>query len=320
MEDIRFTRIREYFLLGLSNREILLALSEFDGIIISNRHLKRLINRGGLFRRKNHDNIVDVALFVNNELERSGNLHGYRWFRQKLRNSGFMIDKETVRSLLLVLDPEGVAIRRRRRLRRRRYNGIGPNYVWHIDSYDKLKPFGICINGCIDGETRYVLWVEAHTTSSDPRLIAGYFVTAVNSVGGCPRIVRGDLGTQNCAVRDMQFLLRRNGQDRHAADRSFVYGKSTSNQRIEFWWGILRKECADFWIDLFSHLRDNEGLFDGGDLDKALIQFCFLNMIQVRYVISACVFAVEHTSHYSITITPWAIWKAIYDVPFTRNV
>ncbi|KAJ8018223.1 hypothetical protein HOLleu_43905 [Holothuria leucospilota] len=116
MEDIRFTRIREYFLLGLSNREILLALSEFDSIIISNRHLKRLMNRGGLFRRKNHDNIVDVALFVNNELERPGNLHGYRWFHQKLRNSGFMIDKETVRSLLLVLDPEGVAIRRRRRL------------------------------------------------------------------------------------------------------------------------------------------------------------------------------------------------------------
>ncbi|KAJ8018224.1 hypothetical protein HOLleu_43906 [Holothuria leucospilota] len=87
----------------------------------------------------------------------------------------------------------------------------------------------------------------------------------------------------------MQFFLRRNGQDRHAANRSFVYGKSTSNQRIEFWWGILRKVCADFWIDLFSHLRDNEGLFDGGDLDKALIQFCFLNMIQVRYLISALV-------------------------------
>jgi hypothetical protein len=21
----------------------------------------------------------------------------------------------------------------------------GPNYIWHIDNYDKLKPFGICI-------------------------------------------------------------------------------------------------------------------------------------------------------------------------------
>ena len=30
----------------------------------------------------------------------------------------------------------------------------GPNYAWHCDGYDKLKPFGIAIQGCIDG---YVL-------------------------------------------------------------------------------------------------------------------------------------------------------------------
>ena len=27
----------------------------------------------------------------------------------------------------------------------------GPNYIWHADGYDKLKPFGITIHGCIDG-------------------------------------------------------------------------------------------------------------------------------------------------------------------------
>ena len=27
----------------------------------------------------------------------------------------------------------------------------GPNFIWHVDSYDKLKPFGFPINGCIDG-------------------------------------------------------------------------------------------------------------------------------------------------------------------------
>ena len=28
----------------------------------------------------------------------------------------------------------------------------GPNYLWHMDSYDKLKPYGISIHGCIDGQ------------------------------------------------------------------------------------------------------------------------------------------------------------------------
>ena len=27
----------------------------------------------------------------------------------------------------------------------------GPNFLWHCDGYDKLKPYGLCIHGCIDG-------------------------------------------------------------------------------------------------------------------------------------------------------------------------
>jgi hypothetical protein len=37
----------------------------------------------------------------------------------------------------------------RKRLKRRIY--CCPNYLWHFDAYDKLKPYGICIHGCIDG-------------------------------------------------------------------------------------------------------------------------------------------------------------------------
>ncbi|PIK52036.1 hypothetical protein BSL78_11049 [Apostichopus japonicus] len=280
MEANRLKRIHYYFRLGLTNNEMITALSELDNITLSKRHLKRLMGNEGLFRRKNHSDLLDVAIYMYNELERSGKLHGYRWFHHKLRNNGYNIDRETVRNLLKLLDPEGVELRRRRRLRRRNYNGIGPNFVWHIDSYDKLKPFGICINGCIDGFSRHVLWVEAYKTSSDPRLIAGYYINTVGRIGRCPRIVRADLGTENSSVRDMQMFLRRNGRDRHAAQRSFLYGRSTSNQRIEFWWSILRKQCTEFWINLFSNLRDVETAFDGSYLDKDLIQFCFLNTIQ----------------------------------------
>ena len=27
----------------------------------------------------------------------------------------------------------------------------GPNYVWHCDGNEKIKKFGFCIHGCIDG-------------------------------------------------------------------------------------------------------------------------------------------------------------------------
>ena len=27
----------------------------------------------------------------------------------------------------------------------------GPNFIWHLDGYDKLTPYGLTIHGCIDG-------------------------------------------------------------------------------------------------------------------------------------------------------------------------
>ncbi len=45
----------------------------------------------------------------------------------------------------------GTKQRKSRRLARRLYLNMGPNYLWHTDGYDKLKPYGIAIHVCIDG-------------------------------------------------------------------------------------------------------------------------------------------------------------------------
>ena len=58
--------------------------------------------------------------------------------------------------------------------------------------------------------------------------------------------------------------------DSRAGSGSYIDGSSTANQRIESWWGILRKENADYWIQLFTTLKD-DGEFDGNFLDKSLI-------------------------------------------------
>ena len=46
---------------------------------------------------------------------------------------------------------------------------------------------------------------------------------------GCPRIVRGDRGSENSRVAYLQPFLRRNGSDTHV-EKSFQYGRSASNQ------------------------------------------------------------------------------------------
>ena len=272
-----------YFQLGLSHAEIMSFLAFRYNTIISKATLKRILKRLHLSRKSNYTDIVDVALFVLKELEDSGQLHGYRWMHQKCINAGFVVPRDTVYDLLKLLDPAGISIRKRKRLRRRQYVSKGPNYVWHIDSYDKLKPYGIAINGCIDGFSRNVIWLEANTTNSDPRVIADYYIKAVERKSGCPQRVRCDMGTENVHVEQMQKFLRRNHNDELSGDKSFMYGKSTHNQRIEWFWGCLRKESGQFWMDVFRDMASDAGepLFCGGFLDIALVQFCFMKLIQV---------------------------------------
>ena len=103
---------------------------------------------------------------------------------------GLVVDRETVRVALQALDPEGVARRSRKRLIRRKYHVNGPNFIWHIDGYDKLKPFGFCIHGAIDGYSRRIMWLEVDHSNNNPCIITKYFLQTVRCIRGTPRILR----------------------------------------------------------------------------------------------------------------------------------
>lgn len=276
--------IARYYALGLQHSEILAFLNIVHHIVISHTTLKRILKKYNLYRRKRYSNIDDVAKFLEQQISKSGQLHGYRWMHLKCIQNGFTVTQNIVRELLKLLDPEGVNIRTRRRLRRRQYCSKGSNYIWHLDSYDKLKPYGICINGCIDGYSRHIIWLQAGSTSSDPKVIAGYFVDAIKALGGFPKTIRSDMGTENGCVEKIQTILcelfaRRSNKP------PFLYGKSPANQRIESWWAILRKHNTQYWMNLFGMLKD-DGWFNGTFIDKSLIQYCFMEVIQVSYRIN----------------------------------
>jgi len=56
-----------------------------------------------------------------------------------------------------MMDPTGVEKRKAHRLRRRTYKSKGPNYLIHIDGYDKLKPYGFPVHGAICGLVLYTM-------------------------------------------------------------------------------------------------------------------------------------------------------------------
>lgn len=112
------------------------------------------------------------------------------------------------------------------------------------------------------------------------QVIGGYFLYSIRFVGGIPKTIRSDMGTENKTVENMQIVLHEMFGENDAERPPFMYGKSTHNQRIEAWWSILRKHGAQFWMNLF-HMLKEDNHFNGSFIDVSLIQYCFMDTIQV---------------------------------------
>ena len=79
-------------------------------------------------------------------------------------------------NILKEIDPEGTNMKNLRRLRRRKYISEGPIPVGYADVYDKLKPHGFLIHGCIDGYSRRILWLKVTKSNSLAKVPGDYNV------------------------------------------------------------------------------------------------------------------------------------------------
>ena len=152
--------ITDYFKRGYNYGEILFALRNLHQIFISERTLHRILRQHGLYRRGHSTSTTSLIHFVKNELNSSRSCLGYRTMHQRCVRAGLRVSQKIVNVTLRALDPEGVENRKRHHLKRRKYYARGPNWAWHIDGYDKLKPFGFCIHGAIDGFSRRIMWLD----------------------------------------------------------------------------------------------------------------------------------------------------------------
>lgn len=212
---------------------------KLHGIKISLSTVKRRLRTLTLGLSRKPDNIPNDELkqVIEREISGSGCFVGYRRLWARLRRKGYFVKRSRIMTMLREIDPEGVESRKRKRLRRRTYQAKGPNFVWHIDGYDKLKPYGFCVHGGIDGFSRRLIWLEVGTTNNNPEVITKFYLDAVKQVGGLPRKVRSDDGTENSMVAAVHTFLRSSHSDEDAGLGCFLTGRSTANQRIEaYWW------------------------------------------------------------------------------------
>ena len=132
--------IRYYFQRGFSYLSIISFLNNYHDIELSIRTLQSRLSEYGLRRRGTNTPDAVVSEAIEQELDGPGCMRGYRAMWHCLRlQYGIQTSRNNVERILRELDPEGTALRRARRLRRRSYMNPGPNFAWHVDGYDKLK-------------------------------------------------------------------------------------------------------------------------------------------------------------------------------------
>ena len=113
------------------------------GIKLSLRQLKRILKAKSLCRNKNISRRVCLRDLISAEIENSAKCIGYRsMWRRLVKDHRIRIPRRKANMLVI-----------------HRYYAQSRNYVWHVDGYDKLKPYGFCINGAIDGYSRRILWL-----------------------------------------------------------------------------------------------------------------------------------------------------------------
>ena len=155
-----------------------------------------------------------VSAAIRHELDGSGCIQGCHSMWHTLRlNYDIQAPRSTVQFILRDLDLDRSNQRQSHRLRRRQYINLGANFAWHVDGYDKLKPYGFPVQGCIDGFSRRIMWFKVSRTNNDPAVKANYYLECVRAVNGCPVVLRADCGTGNGTTAAMQCYFHSEARD-----------------------------------------------------------------------------------------------------------
>ena len=266
--------ITYYFYKGFQYKEICMFLLKRHGRQMSLRTLKKRVKIYGLQRNNVQYDVDELRNAIRRLIDGYGSFMGYRAVWHSLQLIGVRVPRYAVQLLLREIDPEGTEERKAHRLKRRIYHNPGPNYSWHCDGYDKLKPYGFPIHGCIDGWSRKILWLYVTRSNNQPSNVVTYYLDAVDEFGGCPLNLITDLGTENGAMAATHSFFR-DDPDSHR------YVPSPRNQRIESWWGSFRKACSTWWINFFKDMIDQKHLDTASEVQMECLWFCFSGVLQV---------------------------------------
>ncbi|KAF2469932.1 uncharacterized protein BDR25DRAFT_343225 [Lindgomyces ingoldianus] len=187
-----------FFEVGLEDSDMLHVLHN-EGFQIGKYTLVRLRFELGLRRRvrgveqsQQADELVQQL--VGQELEK-GVIDGYGrgYLYTHFRQRGHIIARDRLFRIYRTMNYEAVE-RRKRDLQRHRGEYIvpGPNFIWSIDGYSKLKPYGVEIYACIDAYSRYIVWIYVGISACTAVSCLRQFLKTLKETEQQPRFVQSN--------------------------------------------------------------------------------------------------------------------------------
>ena len=182
----------------------------------------------------------------------------------KAEDPNILVTERHVKRAIEELDPQGLEDRRNAKHRKRgQYRVPGPNALWAADGHDKLAKWGFQIYGIIDAYSRYIIHVFVGTSNRTMIAVLKYYLLAVEEFSVVPVKLRTDKGTETLLMAEAQFRLREDQEGWEMEVREcHLFGPSTRNMKIEFWWGQLVSGKVGSLKEMFEGY-DMEGGFTG---------------------------------------------------------
>lgn len=274
VSDQLIQRVRFYFYTyGFNDASILRDIQIQDRLQASPFAIRRIRWENGMKRRFRTSEEREAALrtaiqFLESDLQQStairnmGRGYLYHYVRQQ---GNILVSQNRLYNFYRSILPEEVQKRREGNFKHRTdFSVPGPNFLWCLDGYEKLKRFGFQIYACVDAYSRCIIWFYVGRSATTSLSTLKQYLRTIQRLGMRPFFTRSDHGVETPLWVAAQAMLAQVGpaeisyedeagnQHRYRQGERIqschMYGPSTRNIRIESWWSQLRKGATDRWI------------------------------------------------------------------------
>lgn len=254
-------RMQELFFHMVLNDHFMLLQLHSEGFIITKTGLSRIRRELGLWRRQTPEmvteRLTELRRFFTDEAEKNTKLESYgrTYLYVYVRQHQHVLSRRALYECFRDFYPGSITERwNTMRYRRTGWTAPGPDFIWSLDAYDKLKAWGFEIYASIDAYSRFITWFYVGISSSTSRSVVAQYLHVLSQRKTMPNLVRSDRGGETVLMAGAHYYLSKsrvrvrdgNPQDVRFQD-CWIYGKSTHNEKIESWWLRLSRGRAKFW-------------------------------------------------------------------------